>query len=78
MRTDSLTQYSVFDYIGNDDIGHHTIRGFEKMNVMLKLGDIVCLSAGVAHMKRGETNYASIFDFGLIKYKNSQNWGQIE
>lgn len=72
-RTSTERYHSVLDIsLGFE---RHTIRGFEKMNVFLKLADIVCLSMGVAHLLRGEDNYGSIFDFGLVKIKKR---GQIE
>jgi len=44
----------------------HTIRGYKKMNVFSILGDIVLLSLAIAHIRLGQKNYASVFDFGLI------------
>ena len=66
-RTGAERYHSILD--GSLGFKHHTIRGYKKMNVFTKLADIVCLAMGIAHLKRGEDNYASIFDFKLINYK---------
>lgn len=44
---------------------NHTIRGLEKMRMMTTMADIVMLAVALAHYERGDTNYASIFDFNF-------------
>ena len=61
---------SVERYHGRMDVCFgfetHTIRGLEKMRIYTLMGDIIMLAMALAHHKRGETNYASIFDFDPI------------
>lgn len=47
------------------DLGfeNHTIRGIKKMRVMVTLADIVILAMALVHIDKGQTNYASIFNF---------------
>ena len=41
----------------------HTIRGLDKMNVMVTLADIIILAMAMVHVDREQTNYGSIFNF---------------
>lgn len=44
----------------------HTIRGIDKMRVMVTMADIVMLAIALAHKELGQSNYASIFDFDFF------------
>lgn len=44
----------------------HTIRGLQKMKVITTMADIVMMAVALAHISKGQTNLASIFDFDFF------------
>lgn len=61
---------SVERYHGRQDtcfgFETHTIRGLKKMRAYVSMGDIIMLALALAHKKKGQKRYASIYDFGFI------------
>lgn len=44
----------------------HTIRGLDKMSMLVQIGDIVMLGLALAHVKRGDKHLSSMYDFDLV------------